>query len=58
MTTDKKITIISSMLDYDVDDSVVSAYLDLADDIILNRLFPFGERPIDAVPSIYVQNEL
>lgn len=58
MTTTKKIEIISNMLDHSVDDNVISAYLEMAGDIILNRLFPFGERPYDAVPSVYVQNEI
>lgn len=58
MTTTKKIEIISNMLDHSVDDNVISAYLEMAGDIILNRLFPFGDRPYDAVPSVYVQNEI
>lgn len=58
MTTTKKIEIISNMLDHSVDESVISTYLEMAGDIILNRLFPFGERPFDAVPSNYSQNEI
>ena len=58
MTTTKKIQLIKSMLDYTETDATVESYLDMADEIILGRLFPFGNRPFDAVPSVYIQNEI
>lgn len=43
MTVEEKITISKSLIgDEDVSDSIITAYLDLAKNAMLKRLYPFG----------------
>lgn len=57
MTEATKIMLVKEMTD-ETDDSVVSAYLDLASDKILNHMYPYEIPDTAEMPDRYSQNQV
>lgn len=57
MTEAEKLTILKSMYNGEENDSVLSAYLKLAGQKVINRAFPF-EKGVTAVPDEYAMNQI
>lgn len=60
MDMERKVTLLRSMLDSDDDDptDVLEAYLELAGQKILNRLYQFAEQKGRDVPDAYAMNQV
>lgn len=57
MTNSNKLTLLKKMYGESEDDGVLSAYLDIAAEKILNRLYPYDLAKIE-IPDRYVQTQL
>lgn len=57
MTEAEKLTILKSMYNGEENDSVLSAYLKLAGQKVINRAFPF-EKGVTTVPDEYAMNQI
>lgn len=57
MTDEVKRTLVKEMTD-ETDDELVSAYLDLANDKILNHMYPYAMPDGATVPDRYGQNQV
>lgn len=57
---EKKINTIRIMLGVsDFDENIISVYLDIAKNIILNRLYPFGiPDGVEDIPTRFISNQL
>ena len=60
MTMETKVTLLRSMLDGDDEDptDVLEAYLELAGQKILNRMYQFAEQKGRSVPDAYAMNQV
>ena len=59
MTTEQMITKVQTMLDNDPEatDAVVESYLDIAEDAVLDQLYPFGHDESKTMPSRYQRTQ-
>lgn len=57
MTDNDKITLLKQMYDGDESDAVLSTYLSLAADKILNRLYPYDTSKTE-IPDRYVRTQI
>lgn len=55
MTTEELVAKVQTMLDHDPEatDAVVEAYLNIAEDAILDQMYPFGHRDDVEMPARY-----
>lgn len=57
MTEDTKIILVKGMTD-ETDDSLVSAYLELASEVILNHMYPYTMPDNAVMPERYGKNQV
>lgn len=58
MTNEEKLILLKQMYDGDEDDAVLSTYLALAADKILNRLYPYADTDGKDVPKKYINTQI
>ena len=57
MTDNEKLELLKNMYDWDESDAVLSTYLALAADKILNRLYPFDTSKTE-IPDRYIRTQI
>lgn len=59
MTEEKKLTLVKNMTD-ETDDEVITAFLDMAKDVIMHQLYPFQSQDLDTLemPDRYGMNQV